>query len=169
MEIWKDVVGYEGLYEVSSLGQVRSKKTKLIKKQRLMNRGYPAVTLKRMELVHRLIAKAFVENPYNKEQVNHINGIKTDNSLDNLEWVTHAENQRHAFKIGLKKANELFGTGKQAGENNFGNKYSKDLIIKVKEMFKNGKKVKEVNILTGISISHLYSIKSGHKWGHVEI
>ncbi len=118
IEIWKPVVGYEGYYEVSLNGIVRgiermivtkaglrTFKRKILKK-RINNCGYAEVRLskngkKATGFIHVLIAKAFLPNPYNKPQVNHLNGIKSDNCIDNLEWCTQAENMRHAFKIGL--------------------------------------------------------------------
>lgn len=112
--IWKPVVGFEGIYEVSNDGRVRSLdiyvncrggKTRL-RKGRMKptyknNRGYVILNLYRdskatYSLVHRLVAEAFVPNPYNKPQVNHIDGDKTNNSADNLEWVTDNENKAHS-------------------------------------------------------------------------
>lgn len=121
MEQWKDIVGYEGYYEVSSLGRVRSKerilphnvndgiyvkKPKILKTQ--VKKGYVFVTVSidgvRKSLpVHRLVAKAFLPNPENKPQVNHIDGDKTNNKLDNLEFATAKENVDHAVSIGLIK------------------------------------------------------------------
>lgn len=109
MSIWKDVKGYEGLYEVSNAGEVRSKervnsygrRCKGIPRAFTLNRnGYLYVNLckngqLKNHLVHRLVAEAFVENPQHKETVNHKNEIKTDNRADNLEWLTLAENLRY--------------------------------------------------------------------------
>ena len=98
MEVWKPIVNYEGLYEVSNTGKVRSLKyrnKKEIKelKQWFDKRGYCKVELScKAYSVHRLVAEAFIENPYNKETVNHINEIKSDNRVCNLEWMTNKEN-----------------------------------------------------------------------------
>ena len=95
-EIWKEIVGYEGLYEVSSKGRIYSHFMKGIKKKRLHN-GYEIIDLtkddkKSTVSVHRLVAIAFIENPKNKPAVNHINEIKSDNSVENLMWATYKEN-----------------------------------------------------------------------------
>lgn len=107
-EIWKDVDGTEGKYVVSSLSKVKLKTSDKPLKPKIDRYGYPTVKVlingKFMtKTVHRIVATAFIPNPLLKKEVNHINGIKTDNSIDNLEWVTMKENQVHAWKSGLKK------------------------------------------------------------------
>lgn len=113
-EIWKDIKGYDGKYQVSNCGRVRRlRKTvppRILKLQPSHN-GYLQATLFRDGkpkhlLVHRLVAQAFIGNPEGKSCVNHINGIKTDNRADNLEWVTHAENTQHALTTGLMTQGE---------------------------------------------------------------
>lgn len=97
-EIWKDIPDYEELYQVSNLGNVRSKKRSKNLKKRLDRYGYFRVVLYRKnersksKLIHRLVALAFLENKTNKPQVDHINTIRTDNRVENLRWVTYKEN-----------------------------------------------------------------------------
>ena len=116
-EIWKDIIGYEGLYQVSNFGEVRrlhSGRRKLpptkLKPRRINGQhgktNYLSVNLCKSARahnyqVHRLVAEAFIPNPDNKPQVNHIDGDPSNNSSDNLEWVTRSENELHAFyKLG---------------------------------------------------------------------
>lgn len=111
-EVWKDVVGYEGKYQCSNLGNVlsllRSKSNRGIRKMALCMSadGYYQVGLrsvrgKKVHRVHRLIANTFIPNVLNKPYINHKNGIKTDNRIENLEWCTDSENKLHAYANGL--------------------------------------------------------------------
>lgn len=106
-EVWRPIQDYEGLYEVSNFGRVRSyprngtkDKNIHILRQSLSKTGYCRVALSknsRMKSygVHRLVAKAFIPNPEDKSEVNHIDGDPSNNSADNLEWVTRSENHIH--------------------------------------------------------------------------
>lgn len=111
-EIWKPVVGYEGLYEVSNLGNIRriwryGKPWVHTLKSKTTRDGYLEATLTKNSKAksirtHRIVAMAFLGHPDGKE-VNHIDGNKKNNSVENLEWVTPSENQKHAYRIGLQK------------------------------------------------------------------
>lgn len=110
MELWKDIPNFEGLYQASINGEIRSiYKYKKILKQSKSKNGYLKVMLcangkRKLISVHRLIAMTFLEDYETNLQVNHKNGIKTDNRVDNLEMVTPSENIRHSFENGLQKA-----------------------------------------------------------------
>lgn len=103
-ENWKNLI--ENEYYISSFGRVYSAAYRKFFKTRLDKYGYVQVSLKKISknplTLHRLVAKAFISNPENRLQVNHINGIKTDNRVENLEWVTAKENIRHSVENGLK-------------------------------------------------------------------
>ena len=104
-EIWKDIIGYEGLYQVSSLGRINSLKTKRILKPVKTSFGHTKIKLSkdkkvRTFLIHRIVAECFLEHINGKEIVNHINSIQYDNRVENLEWCTVQENVHHAIKHG---------------------------------------------------------------------
>lgn len=96
-EIWKEIKGFEGLYEVSTKGRVKNIKTGRILTGGYTKNGYKIVYLKdKFYYVHRLVALAFLDNPDNLPQVNHIDENKKNNDVKNLEWVTASQNQRHS-------------------------------------------------------------------------
>lgn len=119
MEVWKNVDGYKGLYQVSNLGDIKSldkivkckgNNTRISKgkilKQIIKKTGYSQVVLYKNNIrkyisTHRIVAQAFIPNPNNKSCVNHIDGNKLNNNISNLEWCTHIENMNHAWQNGL--------------------------------------------------------------------
>ena len=112
-EEWKPIQGYEGLYAVSSKGRVMNIETGRILKHGIYSNGYANVCLyngdgkRKWIKVHRLVAEAFIDNPDNLAQVNHRNEIKTDNRVENLEWVTASKNIRHSIYQRSCKINQL--------------------------------------------------------------
>lgn len=125
-EVWKDIPGYEGIYQVSNMGRVLSVKfgpksvavplrqTPKIMSASRSSSGYFHVQLYKggkssTKLIHRLVAEAFIPNPDNLPQINHRDGNKANNRFDNLEWVTVSENQKHAIKLGLREPSPTIG------------------------------------------------------------
>ena len=112
-EIFKDIKGYEGLYQISNLGRIKSLnynrtgKEKLLK-QNINSNNYCKITLSKNNVrknycTHVLVAKTFIENPNRLPCINHIDGNKQNNHIDNLEWVTYKQNTEHAYKHNLMK------------------------------------------------------------------
>ena len=106
--IWKPLKNFESTHLISNLGNVKCISTNKLLNILKHSRGYNAINInvnktKNHLLLHRLLAINFIDNPNNYTQVNHINGIKTDNRLENLEWITPSNNMKHAFKTGLNK------------------------------------------------------------------
>jgi len=163
MENWEDIKGYEGCYQVSDLGRIKSlqryvtsryggerivreriRKTVLIKE-------YISIDLsvggkRKTHRVHRLVATAFIFNPLNKPQINHKNGIKIDNRWFNLEWATGKENQSHAFRLGLNKG--------QKGEEHSQCKFNDIEIIAMRSV--------NTKIFNTTRICKTYEISSGN-------
>lgn len=146
-EIWKDVIGFEGIYKISSFGNLKNKKRLLT--NTLDKDGYVRNSLYKNGKVkhtkrHRLVAIAFIKNPLNKKSVNHIDGNKLNNNISNLEWATHQEQEIHAYKNGLKFADR--------GENHFYSKLKTEEVLKIHELANSGK-------YTNVEIAKLFNIK----------
>lgn len=166
MEVWKDIEGYEGHYQVSNLGRVKSLKfgKQLIMKGGFTSNGYPCVTLlannkQLSKNIHRLVAESFLENRNSYKCVNHKNGIKSDNRVENLEWCTHKQNSKHAVNAGLIKS----------GENSYKCKTTEETIKKIFLLRKAGMQRKEIIKSLNISINVYKDVTSGKSWKNLKI
>ncbi|MBM5782939.1 MAG: endonuclease [Pelagibacterales bacterium] len=169
-EVWRDIKGYEGLYQVSSLGNVKSLNYNRTKKEKVLKfgkdkGGYYFVVLylnkkAKTIIAHRLVAIAFLENPENKPQVNHLNGKKLDNRVENLEWSSRSENMRHAFDTGLSE-------GKK-GEKHGRSKLTESQVIKIRELYSTRSySQKEIALMLNVSQSQIGRIVNHKTWSHI--
>ena len=154
VEIWKDIPEYEGLYQVSNLGNIKSlsrRNKKRVNQERLMklklnSSGYYQVWLYKNNkdrgfFVHRLVALVFIPNKNNLPEVNHIDAIKINNVVSNLEWCTHLQNMKHANNLGLISTKEMTESKR---------KYTKNDLDRVIELRNLNKSHREISKQTGI-------------------
>lgn len=175
-ETWKSVIGYEGKYEVSNLGRVRSldryvegkngvtkkyagKILSLVKQ----NTGYMTVGLSKDSvvtsfLIHRLVATAFIDNPENLAEVNHKDGVKGNNNLSNLEWMSRVRNIRHAMGMGLIQG---------LGEHNPAAKLSELDVIEIKKLIRLNLSKKEIAKVFGVKSATISDIDMKRSWAHL--
>jgi hypothetical protein len=175
-EEWRDVDWSDGIYQVSNLGRVRSKERVVIRSdgrnltvrakilRQNKNQGYPSVKMMKNRIgttvkVHRLIAKAFIPNPENKKNINHIDGSRDNNSISNLEWCTFSENTKHAYKTGAM-------TPKKGSENGYAKLTERD-IMKIKEML-SSKSVthREIALKFNVARTTVTAINRNQNWNH---
>ena len=166
-EVWKDIQGYEGLYKISNFGNIKSK-SGIFKKQFISFKGYLRIKLSnngeyKSYTVSRLVATAFIPNPENKPEVNHIDGNKLNNNISNLEWTTKSENAIHAFKNGLRKTNFK---PKRGVINNFSKlteedvKYIRKNYIKHNGKSSNSRELANLFNVTIVNINHIVNRKT---------
>lgn len=176
----KEIIDYEGLYSITKNGKIwRHKKIIQGGNQHgsfdleygghwmsvwINGSGYKAVKFckngnEMNHLVHRLLGKTFIDNPYNKLEINHKDGNKLNNSLDNIEWVTHQENSIHAYKLGL-----MYKFKPQIGEEHWNSKLTWDIVKEIRETYPYKKRGERVWIKYGISKMQYYDIVNNKYW-----
>ncbi len=169
-EHWIDLIGYGDYYEISNLFNIRRKQNTTNRKvsnlkRRVHTGGYEYIQItinnKSKNLTyHRLIAQHFIPNPLDKPFVNHKDGNKLNNSIENLEWCTASENMIHCFATGLQKGRK--------GESHHNAKLSKSDVLKIREMFKNNKSIDEVHyIFNNVGRNHIIAIKNNKTWKNI--
>lgn len=178
-EVWKPIIGLEGLYEISSLGRVKSLREmaatnkkfyyrgSIILKGSTTNNGYRRVTLtdsnKRViyQLLHRLLAIHFIPNPNNLPHINHKDGNKLNNSLDNLEWCTNRDNVIHAWENNL-----VDNRGEKCGTSKLKEFEVRDIL----QMSKDGYSKKDIHLkYNQVSQGMIGQIINRTKWKHITI
>jgi hypothetical protein len=170
IEIWKDIENYE-YYKISNLGRVKSLSRnrrcgkifyitkEMILKPTLGQNGYFYITSLK-NTIHRLIAISFIPNPHNYPCVNHINGIKTDNRVENLEWCTYSQNNKHAYDTKLKIPHERQGTSNPCS------KLTEKEVLEIREIGNKLSTVKLGNIYN-IHPSMISLILKRKNWTHI--
>lgn len=158
VEVWK-ITAISKNHEVSNIGRVRNVPRKWVPVRKILStqlfRGYPSITINGMSRrVHRLVCEAFL-GPSNGLHINHKNGIKTDNRIDNLEYVTQRQNNRHAFENGLIN---------NSGEKHGLSKLTNIQTSVIKEAIINGHKGISIAKYFNVSKSTISMIKHGNRW-----
>ena len=163
-EQWKEIENYED-YVISDRGRVFSYKSKKFLKPQNDGRGYFQVNLckngvRKNQKIHRLVALAFIPNHENKRTINHIDGIKTNNFAENLEWCSQKENVQHSFDTGLQKPLK----GSKVGNS----KLSESQVLEIRWLYQTSEYTQvALGKIFGISNAHICDIINRKKWTHI--
>ena len=186
-EIWKPIPAWEGLYEISNEGRIRIDATRQHRCQRDNGRilkltpnahGYNRIQLyyrKRQAYfsVHALVTLAFIGPRPEGLTINHKNGIKTDNHIGNLEYITMSENRRHAIRLGLVKImgddhwSRRMPERQPRGERVGGSKLTDERVAEIKELLRAGLLPSVIAPMFSVSVSTIRYIRSGYVWKHI--
>jgi len=164
-EIWKDIEGFNGKYQISNTNKVKSNHfgRSIILKPSLNTGGYNSVCLRlnnkiKTRSLHRLIMEAFIPNPDNKPCINHIDGNKLNNSIENLEWCTYSENMKHAYDNNLKLPIE--GKGEKSSQH----KLKEEDVLKIRASSLSSK---ELGSLYNVNRTNIIAIRKRKSWTHI--
>lgn len=175
METWKSITGYER-YQISSFGRVKSleKQDKcpnggeFVRREMIMklstSNGYKRVGLLKNGkykhfFVHRLVAQEFIPNPLGKIYVNHIDSVRDNNRVENLEWCTQKENVIHSHKMGRHP--------KRLGKDHPNSTLTKEQAIEIKKLISEGLMPTPISKIIGVNVGIIYNIKAGKSWKYV--
>ena len=162
MTEWRNVVGFDK-YKVSNKGEIFSELRNKTLKPYLNKNHYLHVTLTKNSKqykvkIHRIVARAFYgECPIEKE-INHIDGVKLNNGLVNLEYITRSENHKHAFRLGLRN---------NTGENHPNAKLTEKDVLRIRGLIKNNANMKSLAIVFGVDYTTIWAIKNRRIWSHI--
>jgi hypothetical protein len=194
METWKEIEGFKGNYLVSDLGRVKSSYAIIVRKDGtnhtrvskilkpgIDNKGYSRVAMMHegrliTKKVHRLVAAAFVPNPERKPQVNHLSGVKTDNRIENLEWVTNDENIKHAIDNGIIKMSYSADERRRSvnkvikrGSLNGVSKLTEKEVTEIKRDYIPGVNTRKMlGVKYNVSFTTIKDIVNGRTWTHIK-
>ena len=174
-EIWKDIPGYDGVYQVSSFGKIRNSKM-LILKQNTIKGNYKRISLHKNKkiknyLVHRLVGEVFIPNPLNKKEINHKDFDPTNNCVDNLEWVTSSENSKYSYDYSKNQCK------REINRNFCKEKFSKEVLQfdKNNNFIKKWSSIHQINNKLGYSVSNIsrccrneQKLANGYIWKYAD-
>lgn len=163
MEIFLPIEGFEKKYQISNSGKIRNSKNQILKPC-IGNNGYSHVALWKDKKgntkdIHSLVASTFISKKFGIQQINHINGIKTDNRVENLEWVSPRSNMEHAIRTGLRR---------DSGEKSSNSKLTESQVIEIRRLyFSDEMTAVEIAKKYSINKCYIHLILRNKRWNHI--